>query len=347
MSISSTRRLSYIDILKVFAAFLIVLLHVSALYVDLNGAPVGELHYLINIISRVGLPLFIMVSGALLLRNQYRFNFQKRFFYILKIYAFWSAFYVLIDQLSLYFSGNALLTLPEMAVHWIRGPFHFWYLAMLLGIYIFMPILTRIRDFQTLNYLVGLTFFILYILQPLRPFLPDCVNDFTAQMMVYHADQNLFFFLLGAWLHQMPLEKNLLSITSTMFAVGLVITVYNIHRAAHLSDLLTMVPQNTWAQLLMAAGLFYMIRYSARNHRSSERLMILSKCTLHIYISSAFFILLYDVLIQDLWDSFLPFLGVNILIWSVVIFACSFGLGYLVYRKDRWLSNRRREKNGN
>ncbi len=346
MQKSGLNRLSYIDVLKVTAAFLIVMLHVSALYVDMKAAPAGELHYFINIFSRIGLPLFIMVSGALLLRSQYRFSFKKKFFYIAKIYAFWSAFYVLFEQASLWATGAPFLTPAEMVVHWIRGPYHFWYLTMLLGIYIFMPVLSRLKDFQTLNYLVVLSFVILYIVQPLMGVMPDCVNTFTLQMMVYRPDYNLFLFLLGAWLHQMPLEKNLLSTASFLFATGLVLTAFGIHRAAHLSDMVTMTPFNMWAQLFMAVGLFYMIRYSARHHHSSERLMLLSKCTLHIFITSAFFIFLYDYLLQDLWDGFLPILGVNIVLWSVVIFALSFGAGYMVYRKDRWLKRRRLEKSG-
>ena len=176
MSTPGLNRLSYIDTLKVLAAFMIVLLHVSAIYVDMTVQPVGKLVYYINALVRPGLFIFLMVSGALLLRPQYTFNFKKKFTYIAKIYAFWSAFYVVFDQLAFAISGKPLLTFPEMAVHWIRGPYHFWYLAMLLGMYIYMPILTRLKDFQTLNYFIGLGFVLLYVIPPARPFLPASVG---------------------------------------------------------------------------------------------------------------------------------------------------------------------------
>lgn len=77
MSTPGLNRLSYIDTLKVLAAFMIVLLHVSAIYVDMTVQPVGKLVYYINALVRPGLFIFLMVSGALLLRPQYTFNFKK------------------------------------------------------------------------------------------------------------------------------------------------------------------------------------------------------------------------------------------------------------------------------
>ena len=68
MSTPGLNRLSYIDTLKVLAAFMIVLLHVSAIYVDMTVQPVGKLVYYINALVRPGLFIFLMVSGALLLR---------------------------------------------------------------------------------------------------------------------------------------------------------------------------------------------------------------------------------------------------------------------------------------
>ena len=79
MSTPGLNRLSYIDTLKVLAAFMIVVLHVSAIYVDMTVQPVGKLVYYINALVRPGLFIFLMVSGALLLRPQYTFNFNKRY----------------------------------------------------------------------------------------------------------------------------------------------------------------------------------------------------------------------------------------------------------------------------
>lgn len=344
MSTPGLNRLSYIDTLKVIAAFMIVLLHVSAIYVDMTVQPVGKLVYYINALVRPGLFIFLMVSGALLLRPQYTFNFKKKFTYIAKIYAFWSAFYVVFDQLAFAISGKPLLTFPEMAVHWIRGPYHFWYLAMLLGMYIYMPILTRLKDFQTLNYFIGLGFVLLYVIPPARPFLPACVNDFITQMTIFNVGHILFFFILGAWLNLLPLDKSLLRFATFFFTLGLLLTLYQLHTAKSYDIVMAEGAIKSFSQLFLAAGIFYMIRYAYRNHSSSERMMLLSKCTLHIYVTSAFVIYLYQYLVQPHWDVLVPFPGASILFWGVMVFIGSTVIAYMVLLKDRWLKRYRTEK---
>ena len=155
MSMKTLTRLSYIDILKVVATFAIVLWHVSAVYVRMDAAllsPFGALPYVINLCVRFALPMFMMISGALLLRESYAFNFKQKFSYIIKLYAVWSLVYVIADQAMRAASGGALLSPAEMLASWIRGPYHFWYLQMLLGVYLLMPLLVRLKGLQTLNY---------------------------------------------------------------------------------------------------------------------------------------------------------------------------------------------------
>lgn len=155
MSMKTLTRLSYIDILKIVATFAIVLWHVSAVYVRMDAAllsPFGALPYVINLCVRFALPMFMMISGALLLRESYAFNFKQKFSYIIKLYAVWSLVYVLADQAMRAASGGALLSPAEMLASWIRGPYHFWYLQMLLGVYLLMPLLVRLKGLQTLNY---------------------------------------------------------------------------------------------------------------------------------------------------------------------------------------------------
>lgn len=344
MSTPGLNRLSYIDTLKVLAAFMIVLLHVSAIYVDMTAKPGGEWIYFINTIVRPGLPLFMMVSGALLLRTQYTFNFKKKFFYIAKIYIFWSAFYVGFEQLSYAVSGNPLLSPEEMVVHLVRGPYHFWYLTMLLGMYIFMPILSRLKDFHTLNYFVILSFVLVYVIPYLSPYLPDCVNGFINQMIIFNVGHILFSFILGAWLNMLPLDKGLLKLTSFFFAVGLLLTIFQLHTAERYDMMLTDSAIKSFSQLFLATGIFYMMRYFYRNRKGSERIMLISKCTLHIYVTSAFVIYLYQYLVQAHWDALVPLPGLSTLLWSVIVFIGSFCLAYVVFLKDRWLKRHRIEK---
>ena len=342
MATETNKRLSYIDILKVIAAFMIVMLHVSASYIDMSNASPHGLEYFFNSLTRIGLPIFFMISGALLLRDEYHFKLKRKFFFILKIYIFWSAFYVLVQQVAYLKSGNPLLSLPEMIVQWIRGPYHFWYLAMLLGFYLLMPLFSKLKDFQTLSLLIGLSFLVIYVIQPFSYLLPDCINTFIKTMIIFRPDWPVFYFFLGAWIHRFPLIKKFFYMAWLSIFSGLFLHVYQLYHVSQFDQILSPDPFNLYAQLLTAAGLFYLARYLSQNIESGKLLRSLSKGTLHIYITSAFFIYLYEWFIKASWDALVPSASITILIWSIVVFICSYTASILVMKKNQWLQSRPR-----
>lgn len=130
------------DLMKVFSVFLIILTHVSAPFViyfqpNSNEFIAGNI---LDALSRVGVPLFVMITGALWL-DENRSFFIKDFFkkYVLKfacllivwsvIYAF---FYMSLEKVSFW---EYVLTFKGT-----DNP-HLWYLYMLLGVYLTTPVL--------------------------------------------------------------------------------------------------------------------------------------------------------------------------------------------------------------
>lgn len=311
MSMKTLTRLSYIDILKIVATFAIVLWHVSAVYVRMDAAllsPFGALPYVINLCVRFALPMFMMISGALLLRESYAFNFKQKFSYIIKLYAVWSLVYVLADQAMRAASGGALLSPAEMLASWIRGPYHFWYLQMLLGVYLLMPLLVRLKGLQTLNY------------------------------------ATLFFMLAGACLHRVPLLRKLAILSALAALAGFAIRLYLLFSTPDYASASTVQPLYSYSELLMTVGLFYLARYLCRSYEDGPRMQYLSKCTLRIYVSSALWISAYQFFIQPGWDALVPYQALSILIWSVVVFLCSWLTAHILVKKDRALARRKRQR---
>lgn len=344
MSMKTLTRLSYIDILKIVATFAIVLWHVSAVYVRMDAAllsPFGALPYVINLCVRFALPMFMMISGALLLRESYAFNFKQKFSYIIKLYAVWSLVYVLADQAMRAASGGALLSPAEMLASWIRGPYHFWYLQMLLGVYLLMPLLVRLKGLQTLNYATLLLFVIIYIYNPLSPYLPQAVNDVAGQVILMRPSTMLFFMLAGACLHRVPLLRKL-AILSAL--AGFAIRLYLLFSTPDYASASTVQPLYSYSELLMTVGLFYLTRYLCRSYEDGPRMQYLSKCTLRIYVSSALWISAYQFFIQPGWDALVPHQGLSILVWSVVVFLCSWLTAHILVKKDRALARRKRQR---
>ena len=347
MSTSSLTRLSYIDILKILSTFAIVLWHVSALYVRMDAQllnPSGTLPYVINASARVALPLFMMISGALLLRESYQFNLNRKFSFILKTYVIWAFIYMLADQLMRFSTGGALLSPTEMIASWIRGPYHFWYLQMLLGVYLLMPLLVRLRGLQTLNYATLLLFVIIYIYNPLSPHLPEAVNAVADQVILMTPSTMLFFFLLGACLHRVPLTRKLAVLSAAAALLGFCVRLWQLFSTPSYQMGVSLQPANIYSELLMVVGIFYLARFLCRHYEDGARMQYLSKCTLRIYISSALWIYAYQLLIQPHWDARVPYPTLAILFWSIIVFLCSWLTAHVLVKKDALLRTRRAKR---
>ncbi|OPY84232.1 MAG: Inner membrane protein YiaH [Syntrophus sp. PtaU1.Bin208] len=137
-----------IDLLRVAGSFAVVVLHVSARVVitspDVHSSAwwVGNLFDSLN---RWSVPLFVMVSGALLLSRNAEVDifsfYRRRATKLLPPLIFWTGFYLLIQ----YLSGHTLT--PNAVVKSIitGSPFsHLWYLYMISGLYLITPFLRHI-----------------------------------------------------------------------------------------------------------------------------------------------------------------------------------------------------------
>ena len=94
-------------------------------------------------LGRVGVPLFIMLSGALLLApkketESIRDFFKKRWVRVGLPFVFWAAVYFLWEI----FVNHQAVTVNFFIDGLLTGPyFHFWYIYMLLGLYLLTPVL--------------------------------------------------------------------------------------------------------------------------------------------------------------------------------------------------------------
>lgn len=143
--ISNTRnkKHSWIDVIRTIGAFFIILIHVSDTYLDLFKS-IDLVNWISvvfwNSIPRSGVPLFIAVSGYVLLEKDDEIG--KRIYNLLTPLAFWSLFYFLL-ALALSAKSNpdfvkqlfikSLLGISAFAPH-------LWFLYMLLGLYISLPL---------------------------------------------------------------------------------------------------------------------------------------------------------------------------------------------------------------
>lgn len=141
------KRLVWLDLVRVGAIFLMVLLHVSAGYIVLWQEQTLFSWNLVNVwasLSRICVPWLILMSGALLLPRVKKVGvahfYLKRGLRILKPWIFWSVIFIFLNFLT----GNEASSIKRLLVGTVWTGF--WLLPVLAGFYVFTPLWLKIRN---------------------------------------------------------------------------------------------------------------------------------------------------------------------------------------------------------
>lgn len=262
--INEKQNVGWIDLLRVTACFLVVFSHSCDPFVAQFDANRGM--FLTGVFAgslmRPCVPLFAMMTAALLLpinkgttANTF---YSKRIERIIKPLVFWSlalplmAFFYFTRvnpdtanmQLSVgdYTTGTLLQRLYTFIFNFNFDTTPLWYLYMLIGLYIIMPIInswltqaTR-KEIKTVLYIWGVTLFLPYIkmVAPLLGYtgnyghmglLGEC--DWNIYGTFYYVSGFIGYIILAYYLKAYPLDwgwKKLVAVCLPMFIVGYIIT---------------------------------------------------------------------------------------------------------------------------
>ncbi|MBN7774084.1 acyltransferase [Clostridium aminobutyricum] len=178
------KRLIHYDLLRIFAAYLIVMLHLSVQYI--RQAPASfeaytqwEYAIAFSAFSRIGVPIFIMLSGLFLLNPDKNISisaiFTKYLPKIVLLFIAWSFFYAFAEQ-DFYrqvwasdFHFQKCWHDMDQQLFWhsvLRGNYHMWYLYMLAGLYLITPFVRIIAAHATKRqfcYFMGLCILITFV----------------------------------------------------------------------------------------------------------------------------------------------------------------------------------------
>lgn len=158
-------RESNFDLLRILAAFAIVMLHVSANFLKINeiGAPTNCNYpiMVLNHIVRFAVPCFLMLSGAFLLANSR--NVDHKYFYKKSIknigitsiiFCLLYFIYSIIKLVAGVFifkkhtPDHILPTVFDIIKNFIKGTpyYHLWYLFTLIGLYLTVPFIIKFAN---------------------------------------------------------------------------------------------------------------------------------------------------------------------------------------------------------
>ena len=133
------RRVIYFDILRIVAIFFVVFVHLAAQHwadVDVSS----RAWFAFNLYCTTGkwsVPIFVMISGALFLRRDVSISaiLKKNVARIATVFLFWSGCYALVYLVFRHAPLSVVLS------QFITGHYHLWFLYMIVGLYLLIPLL--------------------------------------------------------------------------------------------------------------------------------------------------------------------------------------------------------------
>lgn len=150
------QRVHYADLLRISAAFMVILLHVSAQY--WNVLPVTCTSWFIlhvyDSFARPAVAIFVMLSGMFLLHPAKQISlpqiFQRYCKKLVLILLFWTIFYATWHDVIWTFYRGGTINWQTVSISLQSGHYHLWYCYMLLGLYLLLSFLRKIAVDRTL-----------------------------------------------------------------------------------------------------------------------------------------------------------------------------------------------------
>ena len=310
------------DILRVISMFMVVVIHVSNVY-SRNYGTISNLSYLFslifNTICRISVPIFLMISGALLLDKKYnKVKFKKRISKYIMLIAAWDVIYLIWEFFYLGITYNNIYIL---LIKPLRA--HLWFLYTILVLYLAQPLAKKILEKASKN--MKITLFIGWI------FIAICsyINSFFASIIsifIY-----LGYFILGKYLYnfiQNTINKNnkrrfikKINILGTIliiicFCISIILNYY-------FSLKYNMFYNAFFAYrspfIMISSILFFIIVVlNLSNVKENKLIILLSNISLGVYLIHGIFLDIVKTFFNNNLNS-----SIGIPIYSIIIFICS------------------------
>jgi surface polysaccharide O-acyltransferase-like enzyme len=285
--------MEWMDYLRVAGTLSVILLHASIpLLSSFSAAGPPKSWWVGNIYDssvRFCVPVFLMLSGALLLgsHDDSLGNFlKKRYSRVVFPFIFWSFFYIF------YMRDRWEDKTPLEAIYWIYDQikngvqFHMWYVYMILGIYLFVPILSKwIKNSTEKEVLYFLAIWLYVVLRGIPSF-----SLYTFNLDLTNFSGYIGFLVLGYYLSVKEFKtRHMAKIGACLFVAANIYTALG----TYFSSLRTGANDFSWYDyrsinvVISAAGIFLLfknIAFSPNTGIVSKTVSLISRHSYGIYL---------------------------------------------------------------
>lgn len=359
---SIPKRLIWADIIRLIAILLVIGIHCSNSFASL---PLVKEHPNYNFwsivyetFSRPCVPLFVMLTGMLLLPSDQAPSafYRKRIFRVLFPFLIWSVLYNLFpwisgmiginaDTLSTMFVcagndpsqslGTSLFYIALIPIQFGPYTIHMWYIYMLLGLYLYMPIVSLLIRHSTRHQ--QNCFLIIWALTLFLPYLRELMGNDILGSCAWNPFDMLYYFagfhgylLLGYRLKEnLKIRKwGIILLGMSIFIIGYGITFYGFVYMANRgytssSQAELFIQYCSFNVAMMSVGIWLIVRQTCISSSVIRTILAnLTKCGYGIY--------LFHYFIVGLAVSFISSLGMTIPIVIPLAVLLTFSVSWFV-----------------
>lgn len=329
------KRIYYLDMLRTLACLCVIMVHVSEFFIvnsysKLNIIISGSL----DAISRFCVPVFFMISGALLLDESKKIESKKithRIIRIIFIFIFWT----IISLLTVYYDDYILPIINpphfgQLLNCILSGYAALWYLKVLIGIYLLTPILklwVNKKNKKYVEYYLIISIIISIIIPTICYFGGHHYEIFNIinNNLYYVNISNCFitYYILGWYLHNYPIKRKkwLYFFSSIGVLSSILLFYFFIGRYTNFLDVFGIFQIFTF---LYSITIF--IFFKEKEYKKKIKLVeLISKYNLGIYVShSIIAITLYDL------GSHFSFIADNYFLALILIYTLTIIISLLI-----------------
>ncbi|HZH58760.1 MAG TPA: acyltransferase family protein [Metabacillus sp.] len=297
----------YIENLRGWAIMAVVMIHVSASLLYLNPTnSYWMIGHFFDTLSRWSVPIFIMISGALLLRKEEPLMsfYKKRLYKIIVPFLFWIVFYLFWGS----YNSNQPISITSSIKTIYTGPvyYHLWYLYMLIGLYLFTPFLRRFVQHATNKELLLFIVFS-FSLETITSLAQEYLG-LTTMLEVQYFIGYIGFYLLGYYLSFKMQTLIQRKIFYTLGLLGVAVTFSGTWILSNMNGEL-----DSWfyrylspSTIMISIMVFIFVKHNMNNNASNILTKYISKYSFGIYLVHPFFL---DILpVSAKWVH--PFVGI-------------------------------------
>lgn len=330
-----SKRIAYLDVLRVIACLSVIMIHSSAHYVIKD---IGSFNFwvgnILDGLARIGVPLFIMISGALMLDKNYEYSNKKIIKHILRMamfFVFWSILYCLIFNVLGPIIKHDPVDFAKIISSLIKGHYHLWFVYLIIGLYLIVPLLrlwVNDTNKKYVEYFIVLSTIFTYIIPQIISIGSNYSNLFVQindiaenSLAIKYVGGYTTYFILGWYINNYEIKNKRIIYVLGLF--GLLISIMGTYILSNTTGESLQMYENLYINVLFqTVAVFVVIKDKLKSKKQLNIINSISKHSLGIYAIHA--------LIATFSYEILEIANINIAIINIpVVFISSFVLAYL------------------